>query len=1192
MNVMRRYLPWTFFLFLSASSLQLKGQPAASPRRVVSLDGAGWNLIGLDPGEGEKLGIPQGGSAKAESTPVSIPNDVQVSVCHDPLGQGSDVWDINKHEWWYVRSFSSPEVLPSQQARLVFDGVDYFADVWLNGEKLGSHEGAYTRFEFDVTKRLHGRAANFLAVRVTSPWKVPGRSHYEFMKGEFEEWWDALPGPGGIVFPLGLHRSVRLEITAGTRLEELQVVTTALRDQEADLKLGLRVSNTGGVRVGTLRLTIRPENFTGSALELPSQPLTFTGQPGEMQDVDLAAKVEQPQLWWTWDLGAQNLYTAEARLEDGKGAVIDQINATFGIRTLERDASMLYKLNGRPIFLRGAWYAMSKLYPATTDRWTYEKDLRLARHANMNHLVNYTVVEKADFYDLADRLGIILFIELPFNQEGPEDAVNKNYPRRDEFIRWSTGEVGQIVRSLANHPSVGVWSALSEVTGNGADFSTHGDFRIAEAADGYKLFAEKMEEVVKRNDPDALYFRSYCDFGEQHFWNGAFFNGTTYDQQFDAQAGFVSEYGALALYPLEDMRRVVNPEDLWSGGAAPYSSLALPINIKNMSYAHPWQYYGMDFLTGTLAANVDRHVRSLRDYVSDSQVYQSFLYGYSADAFRRKLFAPINGIRSWMFKSFPERPVGGFGVIDAFDTPTMGYYAQRRTFAPIEMSYAERYALESVPAGSSWKLPVYISNSTDEELSLMIDSALYNLKGDRVLASQEHATVPARQARDVIDLEWRLPEEPGAYLLRGRATQAGKEVASTQMYLKVAPKPIRKTLRVLVVGTPTWALPVADYLTNLGAAVTPVVYEPTVVRQPEHPFPASAEDLRQNYDAIWLAGFDNYWREAPEQVSQTIVQAVKSGVAFVHTGSWGSFHGGGEHAAALDLTPLAQVLPVEVQHENDVFPQTSYKTGVELNAPPPSWPGSITVADDAPQWLRRVDFTGLAPTGESKDDYGSGPGYHLLNPRPGATVLLRVAGQPLLVSGKFGKGLTLAYLGFSPAGSGKVKDRQPVIVDRAIRSSAEGRLFTIISASLLALATGQDPQVGISDLLAARATPLFETLKNTPQPAWPQVSLEWTQLPEDRAGARVHIQNGPMYVRGLRLRFEGPDFREGNALALWSNQFFDLLPGEEADCTVEIITASDSPWRNVTLEAETLYGSGTKSYVIPLLPPLVGDRAK
>jgi hypothetical protein len=231
-----------------------------------------------------------------------------------------------------------------------------------------------------------------------------------------------------------------------------------------------------------------------------------------------------------------------------------------------------------------------------------------------------------------------------------------------------------------------------------------------------------------------------------------------------------------------------------------------------------------------------------------------------------------------------------------------------------------------------------------------------------------------------------------------------------------------------------------------------------------------------------------------------------------------------------------------------------------------------------------VDFTGLAPTGESKDDYGSGPGYHLLNPRPGATVLLRVAGHPLLVSGKYGKGLTFAYLGFSPAGSGKVKDRQPVIVDRAIRSSSEGRLFTIISASLLALASGQDPRVGISDIVETRAAPLFETLKDAPQAAWPRVLLTWTHLPEGRVGARVHIQNGPRYVRGLRLRFEGPDFREGSALALWSNQFFDLLPGEEADCTVELVTASNSPLLKVTLEAETLYGAESKNYPIPLPP--------
>jgi beta-mannosidase len=479
-------------------------------------------------GEGEKVGVPLRGSPKVESVPTSVPNDVQLAIgLKDPLGQQPEIWDINKREWWYARSFSSPRVVAAQQARLVFDGVDYFADVWLNGEKIGSHEGAYTRFAFDVTKRLHANGENYLAVRVTSPWKVPGRSHYEFMKGEFEEWWDALPGTGQVVFPLGLHRSVRLEITSATRIEELQVSTTRLRDQtaapvsspaQADLKLRLTVSNCGPLRNGTLQLSIRPENFAGSALDLPPRPIAFSGQRGESQNIDLAATVDHPKLWWTWDQGPQSLYTAEATLVDGKGLVIDRLSATFGIRTLEREDNILYKLNGRPVFLRGAWLAMSKLYPADTDRWTYEKDLRLARHANMNHMVNYTVVEKEDFYDLADRLGILLFIELPFNQEGPEDAVNKNYARRDEFIRWSSEEVAKIVRSLANHPSVKVWSAVSEVTANGADVTTAGDPRIAEAADGYAMFVKKVGEVVKQNDPDALYFRSYCDFGEHHFW--------------------------------------------------------------------------------------------------------------------------------------------------------------------------------------------------------------------------------------------------------------------------------------------------------------------------------------------------------------------------------------------------------------------------------------------------------------------------------------------------------------------------------------------------------------------------------------------------------------------------------------------------------------------------------------------------
>ena len=309
-------------------------------------------------------------------------------------------------------------------------------------------------------------------------------------------------------------------------------------------------------------------------------------------------------------------------------------------------------------------------------------------------------------------------------------------------------------------------------------------------------------------------------------------------------------------------------------------------------------------------------------------------------------------------------------------------------------------------------------------------------------------------------------------------------------------------------------------------------------------------------------------------MTQTIVQAVESGVTLIHSGSWASFHGGGERAAALDLTPLAEVLPVEVQHENDLFPKTSYKTGIVINdQPASSRPGPIAASDAAPQWMRELDFTGLAP--ES---------YHVLKARPDAKVVLRMGDQPLLVSGHYGKGLTLAYLGFSPEGRGTVRDHQSIVVDRAIRSSAEGRLFTIISASLLALASGEDPPSRIADLVESRTTPVFETLKNLPAAPWPGVTLSWARSEENHPAARIHISNGQAYLRGLRLRFEGRDFREGNALALWSNQFFDMLPGEETDTNVELLTKNKGPAHDVSLEAETLYGTESKTYPIPPLP--------
>jgi len=773
------------------------------------------------------------------------------------------------------------------------------------------------------------------------------------------------------------------------------------------------------------------------------------------------------------------------------------------------------------------------------------------------------VMEKKEFYELADCMGMLIFVELPFNQLGPLDALNAQNPRKNEYIKWCSGEVAQIIRAWSNHPSIALWCPVAEVTTNGQDFTTSWDFRLREAAEGYTEFLRKMEEVVKANDPDALYFRSFCDFGEQHFWHGGL-GGGIYDNHFESKKEFISEYGGMAFFPYETILKIVDPHQIWNDKQKPWSALNLPVDLGELSYLTGASYGGLAMEAEYIYKHADQHPRSLKEFADATQIYQDFIYGYAADAYRRKLSDPVNGIRSWSFKDFAEKPLCSFGVIDCNNTALPSYYTQKRTFEPVTMSYAVRYALESFVAGAALKAPVWISNATTDSITGTIESGLFNLKGEQLRHFQKEVSVSPAGAKAVYELDWKLPEEAGIYLLRGKCTMGQKTLARAEMYIKVVPPVTRKAQRILVIGTTEWAPPVRDYLVNLGADVNSIIYEPTVVRTPDVSFPESVEKLRSQYDIIWLTGFNNFWREAPESWSNIILKAVEAGTTFIHSGSWGSFHGGGDdETSALDLTPLANILPVEINAKNDVYATN------KLSADPSLTPQSrdkVLATSAAPDWLKAVQFPDLSLS------------HHMLKPRPDARVLLNLNDNPLLVTGRYGQGTVIAYLGFSPSAR-----KDSVILDRVLQTSAEHLLFADVSAAILALASKEDPSLSIADLLKARSTPLFESLKNISKPAWPQVSLSWQKTTDKIPRALVHIQNGSSYLRKFRLRLDGPDFNSGRALPLWSDQYFDLLPNETVECTVEIRMADSHPLGKTEIVAEFLQGSDSKRYPVPSL---------
>src|SRR6185437_2921307 len=119
-----------------------------------------------------------------------------------------------------------------------------------------------------------------------------------------------------------------------------------------------------------------------------------------------------------------------------------------------------------------------------------------------------------------------------------------------------------------------------------------------------------------------------------------------------------------------------------------------------------------------------------------------------------------------------------------------------------------------------------------------------------------------------------------------------------------------------------------------------------------------------------------------------------------------------------------------------------------------------TVTEHAPQWLRQVRTSELAPAS-----------FHMLPARSNANVLMTVDGKPLLVQGNFGKGQTFAYLGFTPESS-KSAAGSPLILDRVIRASGQGCQFATISAILLTLTSGATPSASVADLIDSRAKPL------------------------------------------------------------------------------------------------------------------------
>ncbi|HEX6548106.1 MAG TPA: hypothetical protein VF134_05130 [Candidatus Dormibacteraeota bacterium] len=596
---------------------------------------SGWECAWLPLGEGEAEGLPSGrGSGWRD---VGVPAQ-QAAV-------------EGRSAIWYRTSFARPD--HSGRVLVRFQGAFLAANVWLNGRLLGSHYGYFAPFGFDLTPHL--RPENLLVVCCESPVeRDPSRKRH--VMGWFNDsdsrpyplpWLD-LPGREWEV-PLGLWAPVDLEFVDSVIVDGFRVRPRLEADVgrvEVDVHLrnldGREMAGEVGLEVGDVRL--RREYRIGGGLE---------------QGLAVSLSLPGARRWSPWRLGEPHLHTVRVEMAVA-GRRSGRVEDRFGFRDLDfriAPDGCHFRINGRPMFLRGANYLPSfRLDQLNRER--FDADIRMAREANLDALRVHAHVLPPDFYAAADAAGMLVLAELPLTGPYAYHASGEEARFFEQAVR---AQVAELVGLVANRPSVVAWLAHDDP----AWIASRADLADVHAVrQNYTLDqeAKALFEELDAGDRPALAASGELD---SHLWAG--WREAGWETLREAEPVLVTEYGAQAL-PAADSPVWEEIGRRWPVAGEEPGWLATGLE------AGSWAEHGVG-----LASDF----ADLAGYIEVSQDYQAFLVSYAADQFRRRKFERCWG--AFVYHLVDPFPGIGFGMLDAARRPRAAYSALAEAMAPVRV---------------------------------------------------------------------------------------------------------------------------------------------------------------------------------------------------------------------------------------------------------------------------------------------------------------------------------------------------------------------------------------------------------------------------------------------------------------------------------------------------------------------------
>ncbi|MBX7172240.1 MAG: hypothetical protein K1X72_14840 [Pyrinomonadaceae bacterium] len=636
-----------------------------------------------------------------------------------------DLQWIGKTDWEYQTTFNvSAEMLKRQNLEIVFQGLDTYANVFLNDKPILDADNMFRTWRVDVKKFLK-QGENILRIKFRSPineilplmkkldYELPAvndqgeKTSPYTRKAPYQFGWDW--GPRFVTS--GVWKPVNLEVWDDARIEDLQIKQNKISKENADLSAIVEV-----VSASENEALLEIVN-AGFKQKVAAQTVKL--KKG-LNKISLDFAITNPKLWFPVGFGEQPLYTFKAKLTLNKKTVDERFKRT-GLRTLElrqkpdKDGiSFEFVVNGIPIFAHGANWIPADIFPTRITPEKYKNLLDSLKNANMNMLRVWGggIYEDDYFYDWADENGVLIWQDFMF--------ACSMYPGDKAFLENVRAEAIDNVKRLRNHPSIVIWVGNNEIESAWTHWGWKEHLPNFIWDDYLKLFTRLLPEVLDEYDPSRPYWQSSPSsnfqadsdsqrIGDVHYWEvwHAEKPYKEYEKQFPR---FMSEYGFQSFPELETVKTYTTEEDR--------KSIETPIML-----AHQRHPRGNQLVRQYLLREYNEPI-DFESFLYVSQVLQAEGIKIGAEHFRRIM--PRNmGSLYWQANDCWQ--VASWSGMDYFGRWKALMYYTKRFYAPMLISpFVE----------DNGNLNVFVVSDSPEAKQAQMVLSLVDLNG-KILSSKQ-----------------------------------------------------------------------------------------------------------------------------------------------------------------------------------------------------------------------------------------------------------------------------------------------------------------------------------------------------------------------------------------------------------------------------------------------------------------------